>query len=155
MPFICLFLYPFKYPLIFVFWIQHFIVYIHSVIWEWWWLPKYLHYTFLSSLSQSVAHCYKPLQMEVIVTDSENRKFDNISSLTLKWSVSNEELASIPAEPSSPSQVTTVQGFTLPMKSRITYNLSLYPYLASQWQCDNLQSVSSLTLKYFYSDSHM
>nr|XP_045612932.1 nuclear pore membrane glycoprotein 210-like isoform X2 [Procambarus clarkii] len=65
----------------------------------------------------TVAHCYKPLLMEVIVTDSENRKFDNISSLVFKWSVSNESLAVIPDEPSSLTQVITVESFSLPLKT--------------------------------------
>ncbi|XP_042211678.1 nuclear pore membrane glycoprotein 210-like isoform X2 [Homarus americanus] len=72
----------------------------------------------VAEIGVSVAHCYKPLSMEVIVTDSENLKFDNISSLVLKWNLSDETLASIPAEPSSLTQVSTVQGFSLPIKTK-------------------------------------
>ncbi|XP_071543821.1 nuclear pore membrane glycoprotein 210 [Panulirus ornatus] len=75
-----------------------------------------------AELGVSVAPCYKPLQMEVIVTDSENRKFDNISSLVLKWSVSNEALAVVPDEPSSLTQITTSHGFVLPMKTHQVLN---------------------------------
>lgn len=64
---------------------------------------------------QALAHCYKPLQLEVIVTDSENRKFDNVSSLALKWDLSDDSLASTPAEPSSLTQVTNLHGYNLPM----------------------------------------
>ncbi|XP_063610154.1 nuclear pore membrane glycoprotein 210-like [Penaeus indicus] len=65
----------------------------------------------------ALAHCYKPLQLEVIVTDSENRKFDNVSSLALKWELSDDSLASTPAEPSSLTQVTNLHGYNLPMFS--------------------------------------
>ncbi|XP_064117078.1 nuclear pore membrane glycoprotein 210-like [Macrobrachium nipponense] len=69
----------------------------------------------VAKIGVSVAHCNKPLNMEVIVTDSENRKFDNISSLALKWGLSNEALASIPSEPSSLTQVSSFHGFSTPM----------------------------------------
>lgn len=36
--------------------------------------------------------------MEVVVTDSEQRRFDNISSLALEWEVSNISLAAIPSQ---------------------------------------------------------
>lgn len=47
---------------------------------------------------QAVAHCHKPLNMEVVVTDSEQRRFDNISSLALEWEVSNISLAAVPKQ---------------------------------------------------------
>ena len=40
-------------------------------------------------------HCEKDLNIEVSVTDSSGRRFDNISSLNLEWSVSNRQLASV------------------------------------------------------------
>ncbi|XP_069952997.1 nuclear pore membrane glycoprotein 210, partial [Cherax quadricarinatus] len=76
----------------------------------------------VAEIGVSVAHCYKSLLMEVIVTDSDNRKFDNISSLVFKWSLSNESLAVIPDEPSSLMQVTTIHGFSLPVKTHQMLN---------------------------------
>lgn len=66
-----------------------------------------------------VAHCYKPLKMEVIIRDSEGRKFDNISSLALSWSVSNTALASIPSAENSaiPIEVAEYNGFQVPVMS--------------------------------------
>ncbi|CAL4097838.1 unnamed protein product [Meganyctiphanes norvegica] len=66
-----------------------------------------------------VAHCYKPLKMEVIIRDSEGRKFDNVSSLALSWSVSNTALASIPAAENSviPIEVAEYKGVQVPLMS--------------------------------------
>ncbi|XP_068200875.1 nuclear pore membrane glycoprotein 210 [Palaemon carinicauda] len=69
----------------------------------------------VAKIGVTVAHCNKPLNMEVIVTDSENRKFDNISSLALRWGLSNEVLASVPSEPSSLTQISSYHGFSIPV----------------------------------------
>lgn len=58
--------------------------------------------------------------MEVVVTDSEQRRFDNISSLALEWEVSNISLAAVPSQqPSTLAQTTSTQGHTAaaPMRS--------------------------------------
>ncbi|XP_045135135.1 nuclear pore membrane glycoprotein 210-like [Portunus trituberculatus] len=52
----------------------------------------------MAELGRAVAHCHKPLNMEVVVTDSEQRRFDNISSLALEWEVSNISLAAVPKQ---------------------------------------------------------
>ena len=40
-------------------------------------------------------HCKKDLHLQVALTDSSGRRFDNFSSLALDWSVSNNVLATV------------------------------------------------------------
>ena len=40
-------------------------------------------------------HCEKDLRLQVALTDSSGRRFDNFSSLHLEWSVSNSVLAAL------------------------------------------------------------
>ncbi|KAG0718781.1 Nuclear pore membrane glycoprotein 210 [Chionoecetes opilio] len=73
----------------------------------------------MAELGRAVAHCHKPLNLEVVVTDSEQRRFDNISSLALAWEVSNISLAAIPKqELSTLTQTVTAQGHASPIRSK-------------------------------------
>ena len=37
---------------------------------------------------------YQPLNLQLVIKDDQGRKFDNFSSLSVHWSVSDESLAS-------------------------------------------------------------
>ena len=68
---------------------------------------------------QAVAPCYMPLQLEVSVLDSLQRKFDNVSSLVLSWAVSNEALGSFPTQPSIYLATQEIHGFSVPLSSKL------------------------------------
>ncbi|KAK7069962.1 hypothetical protein SK128_003832, partial [Halocaridina rubra] len=80
----------------------------------------------VAKIGMTVTHCSKPLLMKIDVMDYENRKFDNISSLSLLWSVSNETLATIPSEPSSLIQVSSLYGFSIPIHSKCHFVAYVY-----------------------------
>jgi hypothetical protein len=47
---------------------------------------------------QIPVHCQRDLDLGVVVTDKNGRKFDNISSLEFDWSMSDGSLASLADE---------------------------------------------------------
>ncbi|KAK4314544.1 hypothetical protein Pmani_014165 [Petrolisthes manimaculis] len=66
----------------------------------------------------TLAHCYKPLNIELVVMDTENRRFDNITSLDVTWSISDSTLITTTQQQQQQHSLThlaSIHGFTLPV----------------------------------------
>ncbi|XP_076028770.1 nucleoporin 210 isoform X2 [Oratosquilla oratoria] len=74
------------------------------------------------SSAETVAHCHKPLSLEVKVRDTQGRKFDNISSLELNWNVHDGDLANIVDKPSVLTKDKMLHGYAIPYISHQVLN---------------------------------
>lgn len=121
-------------------------------------------FEYVVSCHQTIAHCHKPLNLELVVSDSENRRFDNISSLGVTWSISEPSLInSPPQDQPSFTQVTSLHGFTIPIRSKClcTWQIvTCLPYvevkkvLTEYDDTDELQLLSYISLVLPHASHH-